>query len=46
MEVLKKMIGTGVRINLISPGQIDIGIDLKQVADLKPAFAPVLTDIL
>jgi hypothetical protein len=32
--VLKKIptcLGTGVRINLISAGQVDLGIDLKEV---------------
>jgi hypothetical protein len=29
--VLTTVVGTGVRINCISPGQIDVGVDLKGV---------------
>jgi hypothetical protein len=31
--------GTGVRINCISPGQIEVGVDLKDVCVADPLFA-------
>lgn len=35
-------VGTGVRINCISPGQIDVGVDLKGVRDVAESSSQIL----